>query len=121
MASLRPDRAEVVFDDFKAPFDADQAAPAGLDDAVRYMFRNFHGSDAEVGAGFSGLIHWLDTEGASLLNQSANASNVNAFVIDDLRTEDVSRLGLPDDGRDLANLSQLSGSAAGVDRSRLRG
>jgi dihydropyrimidine dehydrogenase (NAD+) subunit PreT len=25
MASLRPDRAEVVFDDFKAPFDADQA------------------------------------------------------------------------------------------------
>jgi hypothetical protein len=83
------------------------AAPAGLDDSVRYMFRNFHGSDAEVGAGFSGLIHWLDTEGASLLNQSANASNVNAFVIADLRAEDVARLGLPDDGRDLANANGI--------------
>lgn len=82
-------------------------APAGLDDSARYLFREFYGSDAVMGAGLTGMMDWLETDGASLIDASASADNASSFAVADLTSADVAHLGLPADGRDLGNANGI--------------
>lgn len=83
-------------------------APEGLDEAARFVFREFYGDDATIGAGLTGLMNWYDDEGYSLLDQGATIDEeteaegvqpASAFTLADLQSEDLVRLSLPDDDR----------------------
>lgn len=87
-------------------------APVGLDDASRYLLRNFYEDDATIGAGLTGFMDWFDTEGAALAEQDATTSNVDGYQLAQLTPEDVALLPMADDGRDL---SRAHGVIAMVD------
>jgi hypothetical protein len=85
-------------------------APEGLDDAARFVFREFYSDDATVGAGLTGLMNWYQDEGYSLEGQGATIDEdteledvrpASAFTLANLEWEDLARISLPDDGRDL--------------------
>lgn len=85
-------------------------APEGLDDAARFVFREFYSDDATIGAGLTGLMNWYQDEGYSLAGQGATIDEdtdtegvqpASAFTLANLEWEDLSRISLPDDGRDL--------------------
>jgi len=85
-------------------------APEGLDDAARFVFREFYADDATVGVGLTGLLNWYDDEGYSLAGQGATIDEqtetegvqpASAFTLADLQWEDLARLSLPDDDRNL--------------------
>lgn len=74
-------------------------APEGLDEAARYLVREFYSPDAEFQAGVQGFMQWFDEEGRELvgLEASVDGSNgkaVDAFTVGDLRGEDVAALPL---------------------------
>ncbi len=76
-------------------------APVGLDDASRYLLREFYSDDATIGAGLTGFMDWFDTEGAALAEQDATTSNVDGYQLAQLTPEDVALLPFADDGRQL--------------------
>ena len=85
-------------------------APEGLDEAARFVFREFYGDDATIGAGLTGLMNWYDDEGYSLAGQSATIDEetetegvqpASAFTVADLQWEDLARLSLPADDRQI--------------------
>ena len=78
-------------------------APEGLDDAVRYMIREFYADDSTFEAGFQGFMNWFSDEGAKLVGQQATSDNTDTFTLNDLAASDVSQLPLDDNGRDLSN------------------
>ncbi len=81
-------------------------APEGLNNAVRFMLREFYEDDATIGAGLTGLKNWYDSEGYSLLGEGANANDgPDAFQLEDIDTDDIDMLHIPDDGRDLDAVS----------------
>lgn len=83
-------------------------APEGLDASTSYLVRNFYADDATLAAGVVGMLNWVDTEGAELLDIEATTSNVDGFSIGDLGTEDVALL--PYDGT--RDLSRSKGAVA---------
>ncbi|MBN92756.1 MAG: hypothetical protein CL928_01595 [Deltaproteobacteria bacterium] len=81
-------------------------APEGLNDAVRFMLREFYEDDATIAAGLTGLKNWYDSEGYSLVGEGANADEgVDAFQLEDIDATDIDLLHIPDDGRDLSAVS----------------
>jgi hypothetical protein len=85
-------------------------APEGLDDAARFVFREFYADDGTVGAGLTGLMNWYQDEGYSLAGQGATIDEdtevegvqpASAFTLANLEWDDLSRISLPDDGRAL--------------------
>ena len=44
-------------------------APEGLNEAARYMVREFYSDDATFEAGFQGFMNWFNDEGVSLVGQ----------------------------------------------------
>lgn len=86
------------------PLSACQApppAPEGLDEATRYLVREFYGSDAAVGAGLTGLLDWVDGEGQELLGRQANLDSVGQFELERLAAEDIDGLPVGEIGHDL--------------------
>lgn len=77
-------------------------APVGLDDASRYLLREFYSDDATIGAGITGFMDWFDSEGAALAEEDATTDNVNGYQLASLTPEDVALLPAADDGRDLS-------------------
>jgi len=92
-------------------------APQGLNDAVRFMLREFYEDDATIAAGLTGLKNWYDSEGYSLVGEGANANDgVDAFQLEDIDASDIDLLHIPNDGRDLSAVSgvvSLSDMACG--------
>lgn len=74
-------------------------APQGLDDASRYLVREFYADDATFQAGVDGLMQWFDDEGAELVGIDASTDGsadgtkpVDAFTVADLTASDVAAL-----------------------------
>ncbi len=63
-------------------------APEGLDDSVRFIMNEFYADDPTFGAGLTGLLNWVDTEGGDLLDVDPNVGNVADFRLDTLLTAD---------------------------------
>jgi hypothetical protein len=78
-------------------------APVGLNDASKYLLRNFYADDATIGAGLTGFLDWYDTEGAGLADQEATVDNVDGYQLAGLAPEDIAMLPFADDGRILEN------------------
>lgn len=83
-------------------------APEGLDEAARFVFREFYSDDATVGAGLTGLMNWYDDEGYTLEGQGASIDEdteeegvqpASAFTLEDLDWDDLARIPVPDDDR----------------------
>ncbi|HHO51032.1 MAG TPA: hypothetical protein ENK18_09220 [Deltaproteobacteria bacterium] len=72
-------------------------APEGLDDSVQHLYRGFYDSDAEIGAGLTGLMDWFDAEGVELLDQRAALDSVGAFSLAALTREDIAGLAFDGD------------------------
>lgn len=72
-------------------------APAGLNDSLKYLLREFHSDDASVAAGLSGLMAWFEADGGELLGERADLTNVGSFQVDDLTPSDVSRFSVEGD------------------------
>ena len=78
-------------------------APEGLEEASRYMIREFYKDDAVIGAGLTGLLNWYDESGYELVNQGASAEDAGeAFQLNDITAADISSMPAFDDGRDLS-------------------
>ncbi len=83
-------------------------APEGLEEASRYMIREFYKNDDTVGAGLTGLLNWYDESGYELLNQGATAEDAGeAFQLEDITLDDIA--SMPDfaDERDLSNANGI--------------
>jgi hypothetical protein len=63
-------------------------APEGLDNSVRFIMNEFYADDPTFGAGLTGLLNWVDTEGSDLLDVDPNVGNVADFRLDTLLTAD---------------------------------
>lgn len=72
-------------------------APEGLDSSVQHLYRGFYDSDAEIGAGLTGLMDWFDSEGVELLDQRAELDSVGAFSLAPLSREDIAGLAFDGD------------------------
>lgn len=74
-------------------------APAGLNESLTYLLREFHSDDARVSAGLTGLMDWFARDGGELLGERADLENVGSFRLEDLQPSDVARFpveGSPD-------------------------
>ncbi len=79
----------------KAPPDA----PSGLDESVKFLYRDFYADDATVGAGLTGLLDWFDEDGGELLDARADLDSVGAFSLTPLSADVVASVdveGRPD-------------------------
>jgi hypothetical protein len=79
-------------------------APEGLDEASRYLVREFYADDATFQAGVQGFMQWFEDEGkglvglgASLDGEAENTKPVDAFTVGDLLASDVVALPLEQD------------------------
>jgi hypothetical protein len=77
----------------KAPPDA----PSGLDDSVKFLFRDFYGDDATIGAGLTGLLDWFEADGGELLDARADLGSVGAFSLTPLSTDVVAAVEVEGD------------------------
>ena len=91
-------------------------APEGLDEAARFMFREFYANDATVGAGLTGLMNWYEEEGYELAGLGATIDEetdsedlqpASAFTLADLEWEDLQRISLPDDDRNVEDANGI--------------
>ncbi|MBJ94629.1 MAG: hypothetical protein CMP23_09155 [Rickettsiales bacterium] len=83
-------------------------APEGLEEASRYMIREFYKDDAVVGAGLTGLLNWYDESGYELVNQGATAEDGGeAFQLEDITAADITSMPSFDDGRDLSKANGI--------------
>ena len=91
-------------------------APEGLDEAARFMFREFYANDATVGAGLTGLMNWYQDEGYRLSGLGATIDEetdsedlqpASAFTLADLEWDDLQRISLPDDGRKIEDANGI--------------
>ena len=83
-------------------------APEGLEEASRYMIREFYKDDATIGAGLTGLLNWYDSSGYELVNQGATAEDAGeAFQLEDITDADIVNLPAFDDGRDLSQANGI--------------
>lgn len=101
-------------------------APEGLDDASRYLVREFYADDATFQAGVQGLMTWFEEEGNALVGVDASIDGstegskpVDAFTVGTLEGSDVVALPLKTDldgGPDAEGTTTVRdlGSAAGV-------
>lgn len=79
-------------------------APEGLDEASRYMVREFYADDATFQAGIQGFMQWFEDEGKALVGLEASIDGtaegtkpVDAFTLADLTADDVIALPLRQD------------------------
>ena len=99
-------------------------APESLNEASKYMVRNFYADDATFGAGVQGFMDWYNNEGFELVGQSSTLDTTESFQIADLTTEDVAHLPLDaeivddignvDDPKDDVYIPRDPTAAAGV-------
>jgi len=91
-------------------------APEGLDEAARFVFREFYANDATVGAGLTGLMNWYEEEGYVLSGQGATIDEeteeegvqpASAFTLADLQWEDLERIPVPDDDRNIEDANGI--------------
>jgi len=83
-------------------------APEGLEEASRYMIREFYKDDATIAAGLTGLMNWYDEAGYELVNQGATAEDAGeAFQLEDITEADIVNLPDFDDGRDLSQANGI--------------
>ncbi|MFH1467494.1 MAG: hypothetical protein ABIO70_24125 [Pseudomonadota bacterium] len=83
-------------------------APEGLQDSLTYLFRNFYAEDDVIGAGLTGFMDWVDTDGEELLGKKADMENVGEFTLDYLTPGDVAMLPIVSD----VNLDFAPGTVA---------
>lgn len=71
-------------------------APEGLDEATRYMVRNFWAEDAVFEAGITGYMKWFRDEGRQILGliPGEEGKGTDAFTVTDLLPEDIEALPL---------------------------
>lgn len=102
-------------------------APEGLDDSVRYILNEFYAEDAVVGAGLTGLLNWVDDEGAALLDVDPNVGNVADFRLENrLTAEDVDHMPYahgrsPADAPGVVGLAEIDCDWAEGERVHVRG
>ena len=90
-------------------------APEGLDEAARFMFREFYKDDTTIGVGLTALLDWYDVDGVLLEDAGATLDDdasgdllpAEAFSLQDLEWQDLENIVIPDDGRDLANANGI--------------
>ena len=86
-------------------------APEGLDDSVRFLLNEFYADDLTFGAGITGLLNWMDSEGTALLDVDPNTGNVADFRLDtSLTAEDIDTMPVAHD-RDPADAPGVVGLA----------
>jgi hypothetical protein len=73
-------------------------APEGLDDSVQFILQEFYADDLTVGAGLTGLVDWIESEGEELLGKDADLESAGAFSLANLAASDVSHLDMTWDG-----------------------
>lgn len=77
-------------------------APEGLDAVTSYMVKEFYQEDAMFEAGIQGFMNWFNTEGYTLVGESAQDGNTDTFTLQDLAPEDIAHLPITDEGQDLS-------------------
>ena len=83
-------------------------APEGLEEASRYMIREFYQDDATISAGLTGLLNWYDESGYELVNQGATAEDAGeAFQLEDITEDDIASMPSFGDDRDLSEANGI--------------
>src|SRR5687768_3545923 len=72
-------------------------APSGLEDSLRFLYREFYADDDTVAAGLTGLLDWIDRDGAEMLGGRADLENVGAFELGPLDRSDLARTPVEED------------------------
>jgi hypothetical protein len=72
-------------------------APSGLEDSLRFLYREFYSDDDTVAAGLTGLLDWIDQDGAEMLGERADLENVGAFELGPLDRSDLVRTPVEED------------------------
>ena len=69
-------------------------APESLNDAVRYMFREFYSADPEFQAGVQGFMNWYDEEGREIADVQASLDTAYKYSLEPLTMDDIAHLPL---------------------------
>jgi len=69
-------------------------APESLNEAVRYMFREFYSADPEFQAGVQGFMNWYNTEGKDIADVQASLDTAHKYTLEPLTLEDIDYLPL---------------------------
>ena len=69
-------------------------APESLNEAVRYMFREFYSADPEFQAGVQGFMNWYNEEGKEIADVQASLDTAHKYSLEPLTMEDIEYLPL---------------------------
>ena len=69
-------------------------APESLNEAVRYMFREFYSADPEFQAGVQGFMNWYNEEGKEIADVQASLDTAHKYSLEPLTMDDINYLPL---------------------------